>query len=134
MKNGEFSVMIGFVEKGQIAGRRRTGAGQGALHVRSAAARLLATRRRRRASRLPGDEPRRTRRRRVMVQSHSRSPACPSQGPGHPSRPRCGDVFGGVKLALVARGEADLYVNEYTQFHDWDIAAGHISWRKRAAP
>ena len=32
----------------------------------------------------------------------------------------------GVKLALVARGEVDLYVNDYTRFHDWDIAAGHL--------
>lgn len=32
----------------------------------------------------------------------------------------------GVKLALVARGEADLYVNHYPNFHDWDIAAGQI--------
>jgi 3'(2'), 5'-bisphosphate nucleotidase len=32
----------------------------------------------------------------------------------------------GVKLALVARGEADLYLNTYDNFHDWDICAGHI--------
>jgi 3'(2'), 5'-bisphosphate nucleotidase len=32
----------------------------------------------------------------------------------------------GLKLALVARGEADLYVNHYAAFHDWDICAGHI--------
>jgi 3'(2'), 5'-bisphosphate nucleotidase len=32
----------------------------------------------------------------------------------------------GVKLARVARGEADLYVNTYAAFHDWDICAGDI--------
>jgi 3'(2'), 5'-bisphosphate nucleotidase len=32
----------------------------------------------------------------------------------------------GIKLALVARGEADVYVNTYSAFHDWDICAGHI--------
>jgi 3'(2'), 5'-bisphosphate nucleotidase len=32
----------------------------------------------------------------------------------------------GIKLALVARGEADLYVNSYDAFHDWDVAAGHL--------
>ena len=32
----------------------------------------------------------------------------------------------GVKLALVARGEADVYANTYEAFHDWDICAGHI--------
>jgi 3'(2'), 5'-bisphosphate nucleotidase len=30
----------------------------------------------------------------------------------------------GIKMALVARGEADLYVNDYPEFHDWDICAG----------
>lgn len=32
----------------------------------------------------------------------------------------------GIKLALVARSEADLYLNTYRLFHDWDICAGHI--------
>lgn len=32
----------------------------------------------------------------------------------------------GIKLALVARGDADIYLNDYTAFHDWDICAGHI--------
>ena len=32
----------------------------------------------------------------------------------------------GVKLAKVASGEADLYVNTYTVVHDWDVCAGHI--------
>jgi 3'(2'), 5'-bisphosphate nucleotidase len=33
---------------------------------------------------------------------------------------------GGVKLALVARGEADVYPNTYEAFYDWDICAGHV--------
>ncbi|MBN9120092.1 MAG: 3'(2'),5'-bisphosphate nucleotidase CysQ [Planctomycetes bacterium] len=33
---------------------------------------------------------------------------------------------GGVKLALVARGEADAYANVYETFHDWDICAGQV--------
>ncbi len=33
---------------------------------------------------------------------------------------------GGVKLALVARGEADVYANTYETFADWDICAGHL--------
>jgi 3'(2'), 5'-bisphosphate nucleotidase len=32
----------------------------------------------------------------------------------------------GIKLALVARGEAALYVNTYRKFSDWDTCAGHI--------
>lgn len=32
----------------------------------------------------------------------------------------------GIKLALVARGEADLYPCDYDALNDWDLAAGHI--------
>jgi 3'(2'), 5'-bisphosphate nucleotidase len=32
----------------------------------------------------------------------------------------------GVKMAMVARGEADIYVNTYANFHDWDICAGDL--------
>jgi 3'(2'), 5'-bisphosphate nucleotidase len=32
----------------------------------------------------------------------------------------------GIKLAMIARGEADIYLNTYDAFHDWDICAGHI--------
>jgi 3'(2'), 5'-bisphosphate nucleotidase len=32
----------------------------------------------------------------------------------------------GLKLAHVARGEADLYLNVYPNFNDWDICAGQI--------
>ncbi|MFO0936651.1 MAG: 3'(2'),5'-bisphosphate nucleotidase CysQ [Gemmataceae bacterium] len=32
----------------------------------------------------------------------------------------------GVKLAMIARGEADFYPNTYSKFADWDICAGHI--------
>lgn len=31
----------------------------------------------------------------------------------------------GIKMAIVARGEADVYVNYYANFHDWDICPGH---------
>ena len=32
----------------------------------------------------------------------------------------------GIKLALVARGEADVYVSTYDTMNDWDLAAGHL--------
>jgi len=32
----------------------------------------------------------------------------------------------GRKLALVARGEADLYLGDYLTLHDWDVCAGHL--------
>jgi 3'(2'), 5'-bisphosphate nucleotidase len=62
----------------------------------------------------------------VLAQSWSK--------PGQPSRPaaalkpkRVVETYsGGVKLAMVARGEADVYANTYETFFDWDICAGHI--------
>ena len=35
---------------------------------------------------------------------------------------------GGVKLALVARGEADVYANTYETFYDWDICRRAPCW------
>jgi 3'(2'), 5'-bisphosphate nucleotidase len=32
----------------------------------------------------------------------------------------------GIKLAIVARGEADVYISDYPRMMDWDIAAGHL--------
>jgi fructose-1,6-bisphosphatase/inositol monophosphatase family enzyme len=32
----------------------------------------------------------------------------------------------GLKLAMVARGEGDAYVNSYVGFNDWDVCAGQI--------
>jgi 3'(2'), 5'-bisphosphate nucleotidase len=62
----------------------------------------------------------------VLVQSWSK--------PGQPTRPvaavgpaRVLETYsGGVKLAMVARGEADVYANTYETFFDWDVCAGHI--------
>ncbi len=62
----------------------------------------------------------------VLTQSWSK--------PGQPSRPvralAPAEVLetysGGVKLAQVARGEADVYANVYETFFDWDICAGHV--------
>ncbi len=63
----------------------------------------------------------------VMVQSHSRKPGEPSRMDQAVRPGRVVETYSaGIKLAMVARGEVDLYVNDYTQFHDWDIAAGHI--------
>ncbi len=60
----------------------------------------------------------------VLTQSHSRGPSVSVR---KLSPARVVEVYSaGLKMALVARGEADLYVNTYSEFHDWDIAAGHI--------
>jgi 3'(2'), 5'-bisphosphate nucleotidase len=63
----------------------------------------------------------------TLTQSHSKDPATPSRrvkalGP----RRVIESYSAGIKLALVARGEADVYVNSYGAFHDWDACAGHI--------
>jgi 3'(2'), 5'-bisphosphate nucleotidase len=125
MKNGEFSVMVAFVHEGRPAvgvvlepalarltyavcgggcWRRDGGAGPEACRVSGTADLAAAT----------------------LVQSRSR--------PGSPSRAQLAlrparvveTYSAGVKLARVARGEADLYVNWYPAFHDWDVCAGHI--------
>lgn len=63
----------------------------------------------------------------VMVQSRSK--------PGQPPKPVVTAIHpktvvetysAGIKLALVARGEVDFYVNDYRGFHDWDICAGQV--------
>ncbi len=124
-KNGEFSVMIGFVADGAImvgvvlepASGRLTYAVHGGgcwrqdgdaspqrCHV-SAAANLNAA---------------------TLTQSHSKTGM--SSGPSRVLTPAkiVEKYSAGLKLALVARGEADIYVNTYTAFHDWDICAGQI--------
>jgi 3'(2'), 5'-bisphosphate nucleotidase len=125
-KNGEFSVMVAFVEEGSIAlgvvqepakGRltwavrgqgcwRRDGAGE------AVACRVSAT-----------DDLTQA----ILTQSHSRNPAVPNRYVQAIRPARVVETYSaGIKLALVARGEVDLYVNDYTSFHDWDLAAGHI--------
>jgi 3'(2'), 5'-bisphosphate nucleotidase len=125
-KNGEFSVMVAFVEDGRIGvgvvlepakGRCTYAAcGQGCWRrdgdSEPVACRVSSTTDLAKA---------------VMVQSHSRNPGVPSRMAQAVRPGRVVETYSaGIKLALVARGEVDLYVNDYVQFHDWDIAAGHI--------
>jgi 3'(2'), 5'-bisphosphate nucleotidase len=62
-----------------------------------------------------------------LVQSRSK--------PGSP--PKIGEVklkpgkvletySAGIKLAMVARGDVETYVNDYRNFHDWDVCAGQV--------
>src|SRR5262249_30290341 len=63
----------------------------------------------------------------TLIQSHSRSSKEPAWPVAALQPGRVVETYSaGVKLARVARGEADLYVNTYPKFHDWDICAGHI--------
>jgi 3'(2'), 5'-bisphosphate nucleotidase len=136
-KNGEFSIMVALVEQGRIAlgvvsepaKQRLTYAVRGggcwkqdgdmsgepgcvshrskptSCHVSSSTSLTEAT----------------------LVQSHSRNPDKPSRYVRALQPARVIETYSaGIKLALVARGEADIYLNTYDAFHDWDICAGHI--------
>ncbi|HEV2946851.1 MAG TPA: 3'(2'),5'-bisphosphate nucleotidase CysQ [Gemmataceae bacterium] len=63
----------------------------------------------------------------TLVQSHSRNPEKPSSLVRAIQPARILETYSaGIKLAMVARGEADIYLNTYSAFHDWDICAGDI--------
>jgi 3'(2'), 5'-bisphosphate nucleotidase len=123
-KNGQFSVMIGLLFEGapvvgvvaEPASHRITFARQGGgcwTYVGDATATRC------QVSRRTIDEC-------ILVQSWSRpgsiSRAATLLEPKHVQQ----TYSGGVKLACVARGEADVYANTYETFHDWDICAGHL--------
>jgi 3'(2'), 5'-bisphosphate nucleotidase len=125
-KNGEFSVMIGFADGGQPAvgvvlepARRRTtyailggGCWRQEGDAEPVSCQVSTTAKLAEAT---------------VTQSHSRNPAEPSREIRALSPRRVIETYSaGIKLAQVARGEADLYLNTYEGFHDWDIAAGHI--------
>ena len=125
-KNGEFSVMIAFVEGGRIA----VGLVLEPAHDRETYAILGGG-----CWRLDGDkEPQRCRVRDVRsldqaIVTQSRSSDPTRRSPRIQALRPAGVVetySAGIKLALVARGEADIYVNSYDAFHDWDVAAGHL--------
>jgi 3'(2'), 5'-bisphosphate nucleotidase len=125
-KNGEFSVMIAFVADGTIAVGvvaepakerwtwamrgagcwRRDGGGE-AVRCRVTATDDLAQA--------------------TLTQSHAADPAKPSRRVQLIRPAKVVETYSaGVKLALVARGEADVYLNTYPVCHDWDLCAGHI--------
>lgn len=125
-KNGEFSVMIGFVELGttvvglvaQPASARLTYAvkGKGCWRkdgdTSAARCQVTATTELSKAT---------------LVQSRSRTPGKVSKTTAAIAPAKIVETYSaGIKLALVARGEVDIYLNTYTEFHDWDICAGHI--------
>lgn len=123
-KNGEFSVMIGLVDRGQVvvgvvsepAFSRLTFADLGGgcwVQTESGTTRAHVTRTQSLAES-------------VVVQSHATKGETP--WPIAALRPqRVVETYSaGVKLAIVARGEADIYVNTYANFSDWDICAGHL--------
>ena len=126
-KNGEFSVMVAFVDIGQIrvgavlepVTRRLTYAvkGGGCWRLDQDFADPIACSVRTTENLAEA----------VLTQSHSGKPGrqlslVQALNPGKVIE----TYSAGIKLAQVARGEADLYLNTYLHFHDWDICAGQI--------
>jgi 3'(2'), 5'-bisphosphate nucleotidase len=125
-KNGEFSVMVGFVESGRMmagvvlepAVWRCTYATQGGGCWRY--------------SDLGGERKRchvgKTTQLSEATLTQSRSKTARESPVVRTLQPaRILETYSaGLKLAQVASGEADIYVNIYPEFHDWDICAGHI--------
>ena len=125
MKNGEFSVMIGLVADGEVvvgvvldpAFKRVTFARKGGgCWVKEessdpAPARVTSISNLSEAT---------------LVQSHSKKGE--TSWPVKVLTPRrvVETYSAGVKLAMLARGEVDMYVNTYANFSDWDICAGHL--------
>ncbi len=63
----------------------------------------------------------------TLTQSHSRRRDPPSRQLKALQPARVVETYSaGIKLALVARGEVDLYLNTYDSCRDWDICAGQI--------
>jgi 3'(2'), 5'-bisphosphate nucleotidase len=125
MKNGEFSIMIGLVAAGRVvvgvvmepAFSRTTYARFGhGCWVRQGDALPTAcfvTK----TSQLTDA---------VLVQSHAKKGETPWPVAALKPRKIVETYSAGVKMAMVARGEVDLYVNIYPNFRDWDICAGDI--------
>jgi 3'(2'), 5'-bisphosphate nucleotidase len=126
-KNGEFSVMIALLEAGRIllgvvlepVAGRVTYATLGGGCWRRDANEIEATRCHVRPVDLLSDA--------VLTQSHSRTPSRQATLAAALAPARIIETYSaGLKLARVARGEADIYLNTYDGINDWDICAGQI--------
>jgi 3'(2'), 5'-bisphosphate nucleotidase len=125
MKNGEFSVMIALVASGRVVvgvvlepalGRVTYGQFGHGCWVRTR--NRLPTRCHVSRTDKPADG--------VLVQSHAKKGEVPWPVTALEPRRVVETYSAGVKLAMVARGEVDLYVNTYANFSDWDICAGDL--------
>ncbi|HEV3203992.1 MAG TPA: inositol monophosphatase family protein [Gemmataceae bacterium] len=125
-KNGEFSVMIAFVDRGRVAvggvlepalDRLTYAVTAGGCWRRDGTEKQASPCRVSTVSDL-------TRATVTLSRSHQSSP--PSELHGLKPARILTTYSAGIKLAQVARGEADIYLNTYPAFHDWDICAGHL--------
>jgi 3'(2'), 5'-bisphosphate nucleotidase len=125
-KNGQFSVMIALVVDGEVvvgvvhepALKRITFAQRGCgCWRRDSDGELLPVHV---SSNADGD-------RLTLTQSHTKAGRTPTAAVQYLKPARVLETYSaGIKLAQVARGEADVYACEYDAMNDWDIAAGHI--------
>ncbi|HEV3237977.1 MAG TPA: 3'(2'),5'-bisphosphate nucleotidase CysQ [Gemmataceae bacterium] len=126
-KNGEFSVMVAFLDEGLIRAGvvfepskgRLTYAKQDGGCWRQDQTSSPPIRCRVKQAQTLSDA--------ILTQSHTRKPGrqqtlATALVPGKIIE----TYSAGIKLAQVARGEADLYLNTYLHFNDWDICAGQI--------
>jgi 3'(2'), 5'-bisphosphate nucleotidase len=126
-KNGEFSVMIGFVDQGRSVlgvtlepalGRLTYAVAQGGCWQRDGKGRAPVRCQVSSTADLSAA---------TVIQSRSQKVGPPSPHILALKPARTMETYSaGIKMARVARGEADLYLNNYPSFHDWDICAGHI--------
>jgi len=125
MKSGDFSIMIGLTIAGEVV--------LGVVLEPTIARLTYATRGGGCWSSIAGAVPTRQS---VSTQSElsAMTLVISRQKPGKPSRIASAmqpaklieTYSAGIKLALVARGEADVYVNSYSNVYDWDVCAGQI--------
>jgi 3'(2'), 5'-bisphosphate nucleotidase len=123
-KVGEFSVMIGFVDNGKLAlgvvqepakNRLTWAVHGGGCWKRDGDGQPV------RCHVVPTEDLAKA----TMTQSHS-DPTKPSRRVQLLKPAKVVETYSaGIKLALVARGEADLYLNTYDAVRDWDMCAGH---------
>lgn len=124
-KNGEFSVMVAFVDAGRIgagvvlepAKQRLTYASRGGGCWRRDRKETKDSRCKVTGTATLADA--------TLVQSRSKTQPTPPVAALKPARVT-ETYSAGIKLALIARGDTDVYVNTYEAFHDWDVCAGHI--------
>ncbi len=125
-KNGEFSVMIGFCHKGRVVagvvsepalGRHtyaQLGQGCWTQSGNGTETRCLA-------------KDTASISKAIFARSHTQNPTEPGALAGRLGVSHFLESYSaGVKLAQVARGEVDIYLNDYPTYRDWDLCAGVI--------
>jgi 3'(2'), 5'-bisphosphate nucleotidase len=126
-KNGEFSIMIGLVEQGSVI--------LGGVYEPVLGRLTMANRQEKLCVIGQGDHTWKT----AMVRPTFRMEdaiIAMSRSRKNDAEQRLLEILGarqsiksysaGIKLAQVARGEADVYIGDYPVMHDWDVCAGAI--------